>query len=132
MKTKNFYAVSLICLLVLATITAMTSPSADMAAATWKAQSKNLGKIPQNVPVNVEFEVKNTGKAPLVITHVKAGCSCTVAEYPKDPLMPGKSGIIKATYNAAALGAFTKSVNVTTNTEPEITVLTFSGEVVVK
>lgn len=143
MKTRKFYAVSFICLLMLGTMT-VASPltplprergtgfASEMAAATWKTQTKDLGKIPQNVPATIEFEVTNTGKAPLIISDVKAGCNCTVASFTKEPIMPGKTGKVNATYNASALGAFTKSVNVTMNTEPEITVLTFQGEVVTK
>jgi hypothetical protein len=132
MKTKNFFALSALCLLWLGSETATNGMLSftEKAAAKWKTQHVDLGKILQNVPATVNFELINPGKTPLIISKVEAGCSCTVSSYPKDPIMPGKTGIVKATYNAAALGAFTKSVNVTANTEPEITILTFRGEVV--
>lgn len=133
MKAKHFYAFSLMGLLLVGSISTsngMLRNLMEKASATWKTQSKNIGKIPQNIPAIVEFELTNAGKSPLVITEVTAGCSCTVADYPRDPIMPGKTGKVKATYNAAALGPFTKSVTVKANTEPEVTILTFSGEVV--
>jgi hypothetical protein len=133
MKAKHFYAFSLIGLLLLGSVSTsngMLRNLMEKTVASWKTQTKNIGKIPQNTPAIVEFDLTNGGKTPLVIKEVTAGCSCTVADYPKDPIMPGKSGKIKATYNAAALGPFTKSVTVKANTEPEVSILTFSGEVV--
>jgi hypothetical protein len=129
MKAKHFYAFSMICLFIASSFTTVRS-FPEKTIASWKKQTVNLGKIPQNTPAVVEFELTNSGKSPLVITNVTAGCSCTVTDYPREPIMPGKSGKVKATYNAAALGPFTKSVTVTANTQPETTILTFSGEVV--
>jgi Protein of unknown function (DUF1573) len=43
--------------------------------------------------------------------------------------MPGGSGFIKATYNAAAPGAFNKTVTVTANIESGFVQLTIKGEV---
>lgn len=55
---------------------------------------KNFGFVKQGKEVRVDFEFKNTGQAPLLINEVKVECSCTKAEYPKEPLAPGKEGKI--------------------------------------
>ena len=75
----------------------------------------DFGNIPQGTPVTTEFEVTNTGKAPLIISNVNVTCGCTTPFFTKDPIMPGKKGLIKATFNAAAAGAFTKGITVVTN-----------------
>ncbi len=96
----------------------------------WKSESIDLGEIPQNKPKEVDFEFKNTGKTAVVITNVKASCGCTATDYTKTPIQPGETAKIKATYNAAAKGAFTKTVTVTTNAEDTPKVLTFKGTVI--
>lgn len=98
----------------------------------WKNEQIDLGEIPQNVPKSIEFEFKNTGKTAIIITNVKASCGCTATDYTKTPVQPGETAKITATYNAAAKGAFTKSVAVTTNADEASKTLTFKGIVVEK
>jgi hypothetical protein len=83
-----------------------------------------------NNPVTHEFKFTNTGNAPLVISSVQASCGCTVTEYSKEPIPVGGQGYVKATYNAAKLGVFTKSVTVNANAEESVVQLTIKGEVV--
>ncbi|MGZ5244335.1 MAG: DUF1573 domain-containing protein [Bacteroidia bacterium] len=95
----------------------------------WDSQDMNLGIIKHQVPKTVEFTFTNAGKKPLIITDVKTSCGCTVAEYPKEPIAPGKKGIIKAIYSAGSVGPFHKSLTVTANI-PEVKVdLNIHGEV---
>ncbi len=97
----------------------------------WDKVTHDFGNVPQNVPVSVTFKVKNTSKTPFVISSVNAQCGCTTPSYSKDPIMSGKSGEVKAQFNAANLGAFTKTVTVTTNDPKNPTiVLTLKGTVV--
>jgi hypothetical protein len=99
--------------------------------ATWKKTSHDFKQIPQNVPVSTTFEIKNTGKAPLIISEVKPSCGCTTPTYTQEPIMPGKTGTIKAQYNAADAGKFNKAITVITNSteQPRIT-LYITGEVI--
>jgi len=89
----------------------------------------DFGDIPQGEPVTCEFEFTNTGDADLILLTVKASCGCTTPEWPKEPIAPGKTGVIKAVYNAAGLGTFNKSVTVTTNAGSEKTTLRLKGNV---
>ncbi len=97
---------------------------------TFKETMFDYGNIAHNVPAVHEFTFTNTGNAPLIITNAKAGCGCTTPEFPKEPIMPGKTGIIKVTFNAAAMGGFTKTATVDSN-GGQIT-LTIKGTVVEK
>ncbi|WP_395043039.1 DUF1573 domain-containing protein [Flavobacterium sp.] len=98
----------------------------------WKAEVVEVGEIPQGTPKAIQFEFKNTSDKAVIITNVKPACGCTAADYTKEPIAPGKTGFVKATYNAAAAGSFTKTVTVTTSAEETPKVLTFKGTVVVK
>jgi hypothetical protein len=76
------------------------------------------------------FEFKNTGDKPLILNNVKATCGCTTPEWTQDPIAPGKTGSIKVSYNPQNRpGAFTKSVNVFSNSEPSVVVLNITGTV---
>jgi hypothetical protein len=98
----------------------------------WSETTHDFGKIEQNKPATHEFKITNTGKTALSIGGVTASCGCTVPEYTKEPIAPGKTGIVKATFNAAAAGPFNKSitVNIVGSTTAEL--LTIKGEVVPK
>jgi Protein of unknown function (DUF1573) len=94
----------------------------------WKSESVDLGEIPANKPVTIEFEFTNESDAPVIVTNAQASCGCTVAAYPKEPILAEKKAIITATYNAAAKGAFTKTITVyIQNEEPKV--LNFHGTV---
>lgn len=105
------------------------SAKADVAVASFDAQTFDFGKIKQGTPVTHEFKFTNTGKVPMIITNVQASCGCTTPAWSKEPIGPGGQGFIKATYNAAAVGAFNKSVTVTANVENGFVQLTIKGEV---
>jgi hypothetical protein len=96
----------------------------------WNNTAFDFGQIKQGLPVSHEFSFTNTGEIPLIISSVQASCGCTVTSYTKDPIAPGSTGFVKATYNAAKVGQFTKSVTVNANTEESIVQLTIKGEVV--
>ncbi len=103
--------------------------ASDFAVFQWAAATHDFGKIKQGVPVTHEFKFTNKGKVPLIITNVQASCGCTTPAWTRDPVPPGGEGYIKATYNAAAMGAFNKTVTVTANIEQGFVQLTIKGEV---
>ena len=97
---------------------------------SWKSDVLEVGKIPQGTPKLIVFEFRNTSKNQVVkIIDVKPACGCTAADYTKGNIAPGKIGFVKATFNAAAVGPFTKTVTVTTTAEKEPKILTFKGTV---
>ena len=106
---------------------AEVNPNAPVAK--WDATVKELGEIPRNIPKTAEFTLTNEGKDPLIINSAKASCGCTNMKYSSEPILSGKSTIVSATYNAAVPGAFTKSVTVITNADPNPVVLQFKGSV---
>jgi hypothetical protein len=100
------------------------------ATIAWKAETIDVGQIPQGTPKAIVYEFKNTGKTAVVITNVQGSCGCTATDYTKEPILPGKSAKVTATYNAANKGGFTKTVTVVTSAETAPKVLTLKGTVI--
>lgn len=102
---------------------------ATVSSIVWKSETIDVGEIQQGKPKAIVFEFKNTGKTDVIITNVQGSCGCTATDYTKESIKAGKSGIVTATYNAANVGPFTKTVTVTTNSEASPKVLTLKGTV---
>jgi hypothetical protein len=107
-----------------------SSSTAKAAIIIFKENTHDFGKIKMGAPVTAEFTFTNTGTAPLSITSVAPSCGCTVSSYTQEPVLPGKKGFIKATYNAKNPGVFNKSIAVTANTATQNMQLFIKGEVV--
>lgn len=89
----------------------------------------NFGTIKQGESVTHEFRFKNTGKEPLLINNAVGSCGCTVPDYPKEPIKPNTSGVIKVTFNSAGKsGPQDKTVTITYDTDKTI-VLHMKGTV---
>ena len=127
-----FTVVAITGMAVAQTPTAQVSNTNEMAAPAaeckWEKTTFNFGAIPQGKPVSVVYNFTNTGKAPLILTNVHPSCGCTTEDYSKESIAPGKKGFVKLTYNANAMGTFTKTTTVLSNAG-DFT-LQFNGEVV--
>lgn len=99
-------------------------------AFNWSKTEHSFGTIKIGEPVSHEFIFTNSGKEALLITSVSASCGCTVTEYSKEPISAGGKGFVKATYNAAKIGMFSKTVTIKANTREDTIVLTITGEVI--
>ena len=88
--------------------------------------------LTQGNPGTATFTLTNDGKEPLIISSAKASCGCTNLTYGKDPILPGKSTSISATYNAAAAGPFVKTITVVTNASEQPVILQIKGKVIPK
>jgi len=83
--------------------------------------------------VSYSFEFTNTGKQPIIINQVRSSCGCTTPDWSKQPVAPGQKGYIKATFNPKNRpGPFNKSVTVTANTNPAISILRIRGSVIAR
>ncbi len=109
----------------------MTAFAQDKVAdvAKFDSETINFGKIKQGVPQKGTFTVTNIGKTPLIIEQANPTCGCTISDYTKEPIAPGKTGVINATYNAAAMGHFEKHLTVKFAGINEMKSITFTGDV---
>jgi len=90
----------------------------------------DYGTIAQNADGNRKFEFTNNGNKPLIITNAAGSCGCTVPTFPKEPILPGAKGVIGVKYATDRVGAFTKTVTITSNAEGiPSKVLTIKGTV---
>ncbi len=123
-------------LLFLATVLGITSaafaqPQVKKVADVAKFDSETIdfGKIKQSVPAKGTFTVTNISATPLIIEQANPTCGCTISDYTKEPIAPGKTGVINATYNAANAGHFEKHLTVKFAGIDEMKSITFTGDV---
>lgn len=96
-------------------------------------ETHDFGKVTEGPVVTYNFEVTNTGTAPVVITNAQASCGCTTPEWTKDPIMPGAKSTIKVGYNTSGrVGPINKTITVISNAENGTTILTIKGNVAAK
>lgn len=84
--------------------------------------------------IKAVIKVKNTGDYPLILAEIKGSCSCTVADYPKDPIAPGDEVEIKAVVKTdkASAGPLVKDVRIVANTDPSLTTVLIKANVIRK
>jgi len=77
-----------------------------------------------------EFVFTNNSDRPVKIISANASCGCTTPSWSKDPVAPGKTGFIQASFNPKGRpGFFTKSVTVTTDYDATPIILQIKGQV---
>lgn len=95
----------------------------------FETESYNYGVVVQGANGDYSFRFTNTGKEPLIITEVKSTCGCTIPKKPEEPILPGKSDVIKVHYDTQRIGSFTKYITVNSNADNSSVTLTISGEI---
>ena len=89
----------------------------------------NFGSLQKKSDASIDFVFKNTGKSPLVLKSVTPSCDCTTPDWPKGPIMPGKTSTIKVVYDTKEIGVFNKTITVVSNAITNKIELTIQGEV---
>lgn len=78
--------------------------------------SYDFGTVKDGEKVVHVYEFKNVGDQPLMIQRAEAGCSCTSADWTKTPVMPGKTGIVKVTFDSKdKVGPAMKEITIKSN-----------------
>jgi hypothetical protein len=118
----------LVAILALSSVSSFAQKKADDIAKL-NVETYDLGKVKQNVPATATFIVTNIGKEDLLIEEAKPTCGCTISDYTKSPIAPGKTGVIHATYNAANPGHIDKTLTVKFAGVDDIKPIKLTGEV---
>ncbi len=93
----------------------------------------DYGDIELNSDGSFEFIFTNTGNEPLILSKPRSSCGCTIPSWPKEPILPGESNVIKVTYNTKKAGPFNKTVTVYSNAKGNSSVvLRIKGKVLSK
>ena len=83
--------------------------------------------------VTAEYRYTNTSNVPLVIDYVgNGGCGCTKPSYPKEPLAPGKSAVIKIHFNPSGRAGqeVNREIKIKANTHPRVSKIYFSAAII--
>ena len=106
-----------------------TAQTTNGAIMTFDVTTVDYGTIDKGADPIRKFKFTNTGNEPLIVKAAKGSCGCTVPTYPKEPIMPGESNVIEVRYDTQRVGAFTKTVTLTTNEASDTHTLTIKGDV---
>ncbi len=90
----------------------------------------DFGKIKKGEQKEHTYEITNMGENPLIISQVKPGCGCTVPDYTKEPILPGKKGQITLKFDSAGFdGLVNKQAEVYANVEKAPIIISFSADI---
>lgn len=89
----------------------------------------DYGTIKQHGDGKCEFTFTNVGKEPLILSNVRSSCGCTVPTWPREPILPGQTGVIKVKYDTKRIGTINKSVYVNSNAKVSPVNLKIKGKI---
>lgn len=115
--------------------TVETAPQTQIGngAIEFKSDSYDFGTVKEGEVVDHTFQFTNTGTAPVILSAVTASCGCTTPDYTKDPILPGKSGEIKVSFNSQGqVGKQQKIVTISSNAVNNVTTVKIEGLVETK
>ncbi|HNW98942.1 MAG TPA: DUF1573 domain-containing protein [Bacteroidales bacterium] len=133
MKRVILTLVSVFFVLFIANAQTTTAPSENASGAEIKFDNivHDYGTVQKGADGKCEFVFKNTGTEPLILSNVTTSCGCTVPSWPKEPILPGKTGAIKVTYTKMNTpGTISKQITVNSNASNGTIVLSIKGLVV--
>jgi len=122
---KNLIVAAALCMSTF--LFAQESASTNRGILTFKTETVDYGTINQNEDGKRIFTFKNTGNAPIVITKVKGSCGCTVATKPNHPILPNETAEIGVKYDTKRVGAFSKTITITSNAVQNSRMLRIKG-----
>jgi hypothetical protein len=89
----------------------------------------DFGTIENGADGTYNFTFVNNGTEPLILNNVQSSCGCTIPKWPREPIAPGTSAAIDVRYDTKRIGAFNKSITVTSNGSENPIVLKIKGNV---
>ena len=97
-----------------ASLNAADAAEEPQAVINWDKTVHDFGDVSvTDGPLSCTFTLTNTSKDPIAIFEVVSSCGCTDVKWTREPIQPGKSGTISATYkNEDGAMAFDKTLTV--------------------
>jgi len=93
----------------------------------FESETIDYGKVSKGSDGDKVFVFTNIGDQPLIISRIQSSCGCTVPKKPEQPIMPGKKGEIKVSYDTKRLGGFSKSITIFSNAKNARKVIKIKG-----
>lgn len=107
-----------------------TAANPNAPVITFDKTTHDYGTVTKGGDGTCEFKFKNTGVEPLILSNVTSSCGCTVPEWPREPILKGKSASIKVKYDTNRIGLINKTVTVMSNSKGSAVQLKITGTVV--
>ena len=109
----------------------MPVPSGPVTTYEVNEETHEFGEVAQKSENTFTFVLTNTGDHPLIVEEAKASCGCTVPKKPEAPIPPGETGELEVTFKPkpSQKGPVTKTVTVTSNSDPRQKVLRIKATV---
>jgi hypothetical protein len=98
-----------------ATTTPQPADNPNAPVITFEKTTHDYGNVTKGGDGTCEFKFKNTGIEPLILSNVQSSCGCTVPEWPREPILRGKSASIKVKYDTNRVGPINKTITVMSN-----------------
>ena len=95
---------------------AQEQDTTSFALIQFEESDHNFGELAQGEKVEQIFKFRNTGNIPLVLANVLSTCGCTIPEWPKTPVEPGKVDSIRVVFDSTAkIGRQNKVITIRSN-----------------
>ena len=108
-------------------------PTGPLPVIQFESIDHDFGTVTEGQKVSHTYSVKNVGEAPLIIQNAQPSCGCTVPDWTKAPIPPGKTGFVKAEFDThGKTGIQNKTITVTSNAWPKTTTIKFKAMVTPK
>ena len=106
------------------------APAGPLTTVALSEAQFDFGKIKKGEQKEHIYEITNTGDQPLIISNVEPTCGCTVPEYTKEPVMPGKKAKITLNFDSSSFeGLVNKQAKVFANVERNPIMLSFTADI---
>jgi len=93
----------------------------------------DFGNIKAGEKVSYSFRFVNRGRRNLIIQNASGSCGCTVPDFPKQPIPPGREGFIRVLFNSEGKnGVQEKQVTVLANTLPNTNEIRIKANIIHK
>ncbi len=126
---KNIFTFIGLSAISLAAVFASNATKTTNETIEWAKTTHDFGTVKMGPKADTEFKFTNKGATPVTVKSAQPSCGCTASDYSKEPIMPGKTGYIKASYGTEGRpGFFKKSITVTFDNDV-IQVLNITGTV---
>lgn len=104
--------------------------SARMPVITFDSDLHDFGRITQGESISYSFHFRNTGNSDLIISGCSATCGCTVADFPRGRIAPGKDGYVTVSFNSQGkIGQQYQEITVSSNAQPGRNILKITAQV---
>lgn len=91
----------------------------------------NFGTVKEGQDAVYSFEFTNVGQQPILIQEATSTCGCTTPDWPKAPVLPGKTGKITVKYQTKdRVGPIDRTVFIKSNASRTPVELKITGTVV--